>query len=126
MTGPPRSALVVEDDDQICYILKFILEREGFVVDIARDGHGAEALIDKMQPPAIVTLDVMLPHADGFALLKRIRAKAGWEAVPVILLTARSQEKDVVRGLEAGANDYMVKPFKADELRARVRRLVKP
>jgi len=125
MTGQPRSALVVEDDDQICYILKFILEREGFVVDIARDGHAAEALIDKMQPPAIVTLDVMLPHADGFTLLKRIRAKAGWEAVPVILLTARSQEKDVVRGLEAGANDYMVKPFKADELRARVRRLVK-
>jgi DNA-binding response OmpR family regulator len=126
MTGQPRSALVVEDDDQICYILKFILGREGFVVDIARDGHAAEALIDKMQPPAIVTLDVMLPHADGFTLLKRIRARAGWEAVPVILLTARSQEKDVVRGLEAGANDYMVKPFKADELRARVRRLVKP
>jgi len=125
MTGQPRSALVVEDDDQICYILKFILEREGFVVDIARDGHAAEALIDKMQPPAIVTLDVMLPHADGFTLLKRIRARSGWEAVPVILLTARSQEKDVVRGLEAGANDYMVKPFKADELRARVRRLVK-
>ena len=125
MTGQPRSALVVEDDDQICYILKFILEREGFVVDIARDGHAAEALIDKMQPPAIVTLDVMLPHADGFTLLKRIRAKAGWEAVPVILLTARSQEKDVVRGLEAGANDYMVKPFKPEELRARIRRLLK-
>ena len=120
-----RSALIVEDDDQICYILKFILEREGFVVDIARDGRAAEDLIGKLQPPAIVTLDVMLPHADGFALLKRIRATAGWEAVPVILLTARSQEKDIVRGLEAGANDYIVKPFKPDELRARIRRLVK-
>ena len=120
-----RSALIVEDDDQICYILKFILEREGFVVDIARDGRAAEDLIGKLQPPAIVTLDVMLPHSDGFALLKRLRATPGWEAVPVILLTARSQEKDVVRGLEAGANDYMVKPFKADELRARIRRLVK-
>ena len=125
MTGK-RNALIVEDDDQICHILKFILEREGFVVDIARDGRSAEDLIGKLQPPAIVTLDVMLPHADGYSLLKRIRATAGWEAVPVILLTARSQEKDVVRGLEAGANDYMVKPFKADELRARVRRLVKP
>jgi DNA-binding response OmpR family regulator len=125
MTGK-RSALIVEDDDQICYILKFILEREGFAVDIARDGHAAEDLIGKLQPPAIVTLDVMLPHTDGFALLKRIRGTPGWEAVPVILLTARSQEKDVVRGLEAGANDYMVKPFKADELRARIRRLVKP
>ncbi len=89
-----RSALVVEDDDQICYILKFILEREGFVVNIARDGRAAEDLIGRMQPPAIVTLDVMLPHADGFTLLKRIRATPGWEAVPVILLTARSQEKD--------------------------------
>ena len=126
MTGKQaRPALIVEDDDQICYILKFILEREGFVVNIARDGRAAEELIGKLQPPAIVTLDVMLPHADGYTLLKRIRSTPGWEAVPVILLTARSQEKDVVRGLEAGANDYMVKPFKADELRARVRRLVK-
>ena len=96
------------------------------MVNIARDGRAAEELIGKLAPPAIVTLDVMLPHADGYALLKRIRGTPGWEAVPVILLTARSQEKDVVRGLEAGANDYMVKPFKADELRARVRRLVKP
>jgi len=118
-------ALIVEDDDQICYILRFILEREGFVVNIARDGRSAQELIASMPPPAIVTLDVMLPHADGYALLKIIRATAGWGEVPVILLTARSQEKDVVRGLEAGANDYMVKPFKADELRARIRRLVK-
>jgi DNA-binding response OmpR family regulator len=123
--SPPVSALIVEDDDQICYILRFILEREGFVVHLARDGRAAQELIEKLPPPAIVTLDVMLPHADGYALLKLIRATAGWESVPVILLTARSQEKDVVRGLEAGANDYMVKPFKADELRARVRKLVK-
>ena len=126
MTGKAAlPALIVEDDDQICYILKFILEREGFVVNIARDGRAAEELIGKMPPPAIVTLDVMLPHVDGYTLLKLLRARPGWEKVPVILLTARSQEKDVVRGLEAGANDYMVKPFKADELRARVRRLVK-
>jgi DNA-binding response OmpR family regulator len=119
------TALIVEDDDQICYILRFILEREGFVVHLARDGRAAQELIEKLPPPAIVTLDVMLPHADGYSLLKKIRATAGWETVPVILLTARSQEKDVVRGLEAGANDYMVKPFKPDELRARIRRLVK-
>ena len=126
MTGKAAlPALIVEDDDQICYILKFILEREGFVVNIARDGRAAEELIGKMPPPAIVTLDVMLPHVDGYTLLKLLRARPGWEKVPVILLTARSQEKDVVRGLEAGANDYMVKPFKPDELRARVRRLVK-
>jgi two-component system, OmpR family, alkaline phosphatase synthesis response regulator PhoP len=67
----------------------------------------------------------MLPHADGYELLALVRAQPGWETVPVILLTARSQEKDIVRALEAGANDYMIKPFKPDELRARVRRLVK-
>ena len=119
------TALVVEDDPQIAHILRFILEREGYEVHHAADGRSAEALIAKLAAPAIVTLDIMLPHTDGYELLKRIRANPGWEAVPVILLTARSQEKDIVRGLEAGANDYIVKPFKPDELRARVKRLVK-
>jgi len=120
-----RTALVVEDDDQVVHILRFLLEREGFEVHAARDGRAAEQLIDSLAPPAIVTLDVMLPHADGYELLARIRARPGWEAVPVILLTARSHEKDIVRALDGGANDYLVKPFKPDELRARVRRLVK-
>lgn len=120
-----KSALVVEDDGQIAHILKFILEREGFAVHSAQDGRQALALIGTLPPPAIVTLDVMLPHADGFELLSRIRAQPGWEAVPVVLLTARSQERDIVRGLDGGANDYLVKPFKPDELRARIRRLVK-
>jgi DNA-binding response OmpR family regulator len=122
---PKRAALVVEDDAQIAQVLRFILEREGFEVQSAADGRAAAHLIDTLAPPAIVTLDVMLPHADGYELLARIRARPGWEAVPVILLTARSQEKDIVRALDAGANDYLVKPFKPDELRARVRRMVK-
>ena len=116
---------MVEDDEQIAHILRFILEREGFKVHAAPDGRTAQELIASLSPPAIVILDVMLPHADGFELLARIRAKPGWEAVPVVLLTARSQEKDIVRALDAGANDYLVKPFKPDEFRARVRRLVK-
>lgn len=91
----------------------------------AATGRDARQLIETMAPPAIVTLDVMLPHADGYELLAVVRARPGWETVPVILLSARSQEKDIVRALEAGANDYMIKPFKPDELRARVRRLVK-
>ena len=121
-----ETALVVEDDDQIAYILRFILEREGFSVHLAPDGRTAKELIEKLAPPpAVVTLDVMLPHADGYELLKAIRSRQGWEKVPVILLTARSQEHDIVRALDAGANDYMVKPFKPDELRARIRRLTK-
>ena len=121
----PAAALVAEDDEQLAYILRFILEREGFQVHAAPDGRTAKELIGKLQPPAIVVLDVMLPHADGFELLALLRSTAGWQAVPVIMLTARSQEQDIVRGLEAGANDYMVKPFKPEELRARIRRLLK-
>jgi DNA-binding response OmpR family regulator len=91
----------------------------------ATDGRAAERLIAKLAPAAIVTLDVMLPRVDGYEVLRRIRSTPGWTRVPVIMLTARSQEKDIARGLEAGASDYLVKPFKPDELRARVRRLVK-
>jgi len=119
------SALIVEDDDQIAFLLKFILEREGFVAHLARDGRQAQQLIDSLPPPAVVTLDVMLPYADGFELLKLLRAKPAWKSLPVLMLTSKSQEKDIVRALEAGATDYILKPFKPDELRARVRRLVK-
>jgi DNA-binding response OmpR family regulator len=119
------TALVAEDDEQLAYILRFILEREGFEVQAAPDGRTAKELIATLQPPAIVILDVMLPHVDGYELLAQVRAKANWKGVPVIMLTARSQEQDIVRGLEAGANDYMVKPFKPEELRARIRRLLK-
>ena len=119
------TALVAEDDEQLAYILRFILEREGFEVQAAPDGRTAKELIATLQPPALVLLDVMLPHVNGYELLAQLRAKADWAAVPVIMLTARSQEQDIVRGLEAGANDYMVKPFKPEELRARIRRLLK-
>jgi DNA-binding response OmpR family regulator len=125
MTGNTASALVVEDDEQITYILRFILEREGFSVQSAPDGRTAQQLIGSLAPPSIVILDVMLPHADGYELLARLRATPGWQAVPVVLVTARSQEQDIVRGLDAGANDYIVKPFKPEELRARIRRLLK-
>jgi len=119
------TALVAEDDEQLAYILRFILEREGFEVRAAPDGRTAKEFIATLQPPAIVILDVMLPHVNGYELLAEVRATASWQAVPVIMLTARSQEQDIVHGLEAGANDYMVKPFKPEELRARIRRLLK-
>ena len=125
MPEPTAAALVAEDDDQIAHILRFILEREGYQVHLAPDGRTAQQLIASVPPPAIAILDVMLPHTDGYELLARLRGTAGWQSVPVIMLTARSQEQEIVRGLDAGANDYMVKPFKPEELRARIRRLVK-
>lgn len=124
VSSDPKTALVVEDDAQIAYLLRFILEREGYRVESASDGRRARQLIAELAPPAVVTLDVMLPHEDGFQLLKAIRGRVEWRSVPVLMLTAKSQEKDVVAALEAGATDYIVKPFRPDELRARIRRVV--
>ena len=121
----PAAALVVEDDDQIAYLLRFILEREGYRVELASDGRSAMALIGSIEPPALTMLDVMLPHFDGYQLLAAIRGQEAWRDVPVLMLTAKSQEKDIVRALDSGADDYLVKPFKPEELRARIKRLVK-
>lgn len=119
------NVLVVEDNDDISYLIRFLLEREGWRVEIARDGNEAENLIAAMQPPGLIVLDVMLPYVDGFELLRQLRARKGWAKVPVLMLTAKSQEADIVRALEGGASDYVVKPFKPNELLARVKRLLK-
>ena len=118
------AVLVAEDDEQISYLLRFLLEREGYRVLLARDGNEVIRLIDEIPPPRLAILDIMMPYADGFELLARIRAKPDWRDTPVIMLTARSQEKDIVRALDMGASDYVVKPFLPEELKARIRRLV--
>lgn len=120
------TALIVEDDEHIAYILRFILEREGYSVEVSQDGRAAQQLISDMPPPALVTLDVMLPYVDGYQLLGMMRAHPGWQDVPILMMTAKSQENDIVRALDNGASDYIVKPFKPEELRARIKRLVKP
>jgi len=118
------TVLVAEDDGQIAFLLQFLLEREGYRVLLAPDGREALRLVDEIAPPKLVILDVMMPYADGFEVLAHVRAKPEWRETPVIILTARSQEKDIVRALDAGASDYVVKPFLPDELKARIRRLV--
>lgn len=125
MPGQSATALVVEDDDQIAAILRVMLEREGYGVHVAPDGRSAQELIGRAEAPAIVILDIMLPYVDGYEVLAGLRGADGWRHVPVIILSARSLELDIARGLEAGADDYMVKPFKLEELRARIHRLVK-
>ena len=127
MTHPvpaPESAdiLVAEDDPIVGKLLSHTLSRRGFTVHHASDGQRAAELIQSMAPPRLVLLDVMLPHFSGFELIAQIRAIPAWRAVPIIMLTSMSQEGSVVRALEAGANDYIVKPFRPDELVARVRR----
>lgn len=119
-----REALVVEDDADIGRLLKFVLEREGFVVTLCGDGRAAQARLGSGAIPALVLLDVMLPYVNGYELLAMIRKTSAWKAVPVLMLTAKSGEADVVRALDAGASDYVTKPFQPAELRARIRRLV--
>ena len=119
-----RTAFVVEDDADIGKLLQWVLERERFAVDVIPDGRTALDRVSGSAPPSLVILDVMLPHASGHEILRAIRANAQWKSVPVVMLTAKSQEADVVKALDAGANEYMVKPFQPAELRARIRRLV--
>jgi len=122
---PSAVALVIEDDDQIAHLLRFILQKEGYIVKTAEDGRAAQKLIEAEPPPAVVTLDSMLPYLSGLELLQLIRSKAEWENVPVLMLTAKSQERDITRALDAGAAGYLVKPFKPQELRSTIQRLVK-
>ncbi len=120
------SVLVVEDDVHIAQVLIFMLERQGYLVTHAADGRAAVQHVVSQPPPDLVLLDVMLPYVDGFEILGLIRAQAGWEASPVIMLTAKNTERDTVRALDAGANDFIIKPFQPQELLARLRRYLKP
>ncbi len=117
--------VVAEDDESIGFLLNFMLTREGFDVLMATDGRQAKALIDEIPPPSMVLLDLMLPYADGFEVNAHIRSKPEWSDVPVIMLTGRSQERDIVRAFDAGVCDYIIKPFQPVELIARVRRHLK-
>jgi DNA-binding response OmpR family regulator len=126
MTFPPNaspSVLVAEDDEHIAHLLQFMLRREKYVVHLARDGREAKQYIEHNEPPDIVLLDVMLPFVDGFALVGLLREQPAWKSKPVIMLTAKTQEQDIVRALTAGANDYVTKPFQPVELMARIKRL---
>ena len=127
MTHPHANAeaadiLVAEDDPIVAKLLNHTLSRRGFTVHHASDGMQAVQLLKSMAPPRLALLDVMLPYFSGFELIAQIRSMPAWQKVPIIVLTSMSQEGSVVRALDAGANDYMVKPFRPDELVARVRR----
>lgn len=120
-----HTIMVVEDNEDVAYLLKFILTREGFNVLSAADGRQASALIESEEPPALVLLDIMIPYINGFQLLDKIKNTSEWEEVPVVMLTSKSQESDIVRALENGAEDYIVKPFQADAFLARLKGILK-
>jgi DNA-binding response OmpR family regulator len=118
--GHGGAAILVADDDQdILELVAFRLERAGYEVLTAGDGEQALAAAREHRP-ALAVLDVMMPKLTGYDVVKAMRADEGTSRIPVILLTARVQEADVSRGFEAGADDYIRKPFSPQELRARV------
>ncbi|MDN4036498.1 response regulator transcription factor [Massilia sp. YIM B02443] len=128
--APAPLVLVVEDDDHIAQVLRFMLERQGYRVTHLADGRAASEYIAgagtvDLPLPDLVLLDVMLPYIDGFELVAQARARAEWAAVPILMLTAKNTERDTVRALDAGANDFVIKPFQPNELLARVRRFLK-
>ncbi len=116
--------LVVEDEPAIAELLRLNLRYAGHVVEVASDGEQAAALVDARLPD-LVLLDWMLPGLSGLALIKRWRQDARTRELPVILLTARGDEADRVRGLDAGADDYLPKPFSTQELMARMRAVLR-
>jgi len=119
---PEAAILVVDDDAPIRRMLDRTLSAEGYAVETAADGGEALAAVERSTPDLVV-LDVGLPGVDGLSVSRRLRAKG--LAVPVLLLTARDSVPDRVAGLDAGADDYLVKPFATEELLARVRALLR-
>jgi DNA-binding response OmpR family regulator len=111
--------VVAEDDEDILQLVAELLEEEGYEIARAADGEEALELISARRPD-LALLDVRMPKVDGFEVSRRIRASADTREVPVILLTALAREQDVARGIEAGATDYVKKPFSPDELVSRI------
>jgi two-component system phosphate regulon response regulator PhoB len=116
--------LIVEDEEPLTLLLRYNLEAEGYEVESVARGDDAEIRL-REQVPDLVVLDWMLPGLSGIELCRRIRARRETERLPVIMLTARGEEGDRVRGLATGADDYIVKPFSVPELLARVRALLR-
>ncbi len=111
--------LIVEDDPALIELLQYNLEAEGFGTAVVEDGDGAMAALEDEQPDLVI-LDWMLPNTSGIEICRQIRQNPSHKDMPVIMLTARTEESDRVRGLKTGADDYVVKPFSPKELIARI------
>ena len=116
--------LVVEDEEALATLLHYNLDKEGYRVDLCADGEEALIRIDE-KPPDLLILDWMLPSVSGIEVCRRLRQRPATRNLPIIMLTARGEESDRVRGLDTGADDYIVKPFMMSELSARVRAVLR-
>lgn len=124
MSNLQPNVLIVEDEPPLVELLSYNLEKAGFQAHIARDGDEAILAVEERKPD-LVLLDWMLPYVSGIEICRRIRRNPETRDLPIIILTARGEEDDRIRGLEAGADDYVVKPFSPSELVARVRAVLR-
>jgi two-component system phosphate regulon response regulator PhoB len=122
MTTP--TIVIAEDEDALATLLQYNLEKEGYRVLIAGDGEEALIVIDEHKPD-ILLLDWMLPKVSGIEVCRRLRQKTETRNLPILMLTARGEESDRIRGLDTGADDYVVKPFSMTELLARIRAVLR-
>jgi two-component system, OmpR family, phosphate regulon response regulator PhoB len=116
--------LVIEDEDALSTLLQYNLQKEGYQVSVAGDGEEALLLADEATPD-VVLVDWMLPKLSGIEVCRRLRNRPATRNVPIIMLTARGEEADRIRGLDTGADDYIVKPFSMTELFARLRAVMR-
>lgn len=121
---PGQRILIVEDEDAIVEVVSQTLRRHGYETAAAADGDSALEMAFSLRPDLVI-LDLMLPKMDGWEVCRRLKADRQTASVPVLMLTARREERDVVEGLEIGADDYMKKPFSLAELAARVKALLR-
>ena len=120
----PPYILVIEDEDALSTLLQYNLEKEGYRVVVAPDGEEGLLRVEE-QSPDLVVLDWMLPKVSGIEVCRRLRSRHETRNLPIILLTARGEESDRVRGLDTGADDYLTKPFSMTELVARIRAVLR-
>jgi two-component system phosphate regulon response regulator PhoB len=120
MAMPRPTILLVEDEPAQREVLSYNLEAEGFEVQSADNGEDALLLIEE-SPPDLILLDWMMPHVSGIEVCRRLKLRPETRGIPIIMLSARSEEVDKVRGLETGADDYVIKPYSVVELMARLR-----
>lgn len=116
--------LMIEDDTDIAELVEFNLQKEGYLVYLCNDGEEGIKQAQQLHPSLIV-LDLMLPTIDGLSICRRLKANISTQNIPIIMLTAKSEESDIVVGLEMGADDYITKPFSPKELIARVRAVLR-
>jgi len=122
-TKRPRTVLIAENDSEICALLTFVLEREGFEITLATDAYVLVDMIKEMEAPGIIILDTLLPYMQSNILIKEIKESKNWSDVPILITTSEHNKQVTIEALECGANDSIEKPFNPRELVARVKRL---